>query len=409
MTNKTCVAVIKHNDKFTALDQVLAQTHFLNYLQGHWVSSGKKKVDFCIVIKPNIMMANSKDDPSTITDPALVEHLIDGIVNHGFTNVVVVESQNVYSNWFQNREVLTVARYFGYSELNYRLVDLTQEMVPYNYGGRLGSHPVGPTWRDADFRISFAKNKTHLSCYFTLTIKNLYGCMPMQNKMKEYHEEREFDWPTIEMLKHFPCHYGLIDAIWSADGLLGLKEDYSPHHTKTIIGGESILAVDWVGAKKMGLDPYRSRMFERATAILEEPDVEWIGDQSIYKDWTNVSPLIDMIVDVGEEGYVYANWLGFISSSMDPTFPPKTRHRLSLFIRTIVTAALRFLSRVEGLRIFKVRTTTASMETRVPVGVEIDHRFSGIVRPLTRWGIINIFELAATNLNYAIDKYLETE
>jgi hypothetical protein len=49
------------------------------------------------------------------------------------------------------------------------------------------------------------------------------------------------------------------------------------------------------------------------------------------------------------------------------------------------------------------------METRVPVGVEIDHRFSGIVRPLTRWGIINIFELAATNLNYAIDKYLETE
>jgi hypothetical protein len=116
-----------------------------------------------------------------------------------------------------------------------------------------------------------------------------------------------------------------------------------------------------------------------------------------------------MIVDVGEEGYVYANYLGFISSSMDPTFPPKTRHRLSLFIRTIVTAALRFLSRVEGLRIFKVRTTTASMETRVPVGVEIDHRFSGIVRPLTRWGIINIFELAATNLNYAIDKYLETE
>ena len=30
-------------------------------------------------------------------------------------------------------------------------------MVPDNYGGRFGAHFVGPTWRDADFRISFAK------------------------------------------------------------------------------------------------------------------------------------------------------------------------------------------------------------------------------------------------------------
>ena len=69
------------------------------------------------------------------------------------------------------------------------------------------------------------------------------------------------DWLTVEALKHFPCHYGLIDAYWSADGLLGLKADYSPCHTKTIIGGDGIIAVEWVGAKKMGLDPHNSRIF----------------------------------------------------------------------------------------------------------------------------------------------------
>ena len=74
-------------------------------------------------------------------------------------------------------------------------------MEIYNYGGRLGNHWVGPTWRDADFWISFAVNKTHVSSYYTLTLKNLYGCLPVQNKFKEYHKIRGFDWPTIEMMK----------------------------------------------------------------------------------------------------------------------------------------------------------------------------------------------------------------
>lgn len=59
--------------------------------------------------------------------------------------------------------------------------------------------------------------------------------MPLQNKFKEYHKKREFDWPTIEMLQHFPCHFGLIDAIWSADGIWGLKFDDKPNKTNTII------------------------------------------------------------------------------------------------------------------------------------------------------------------------------
>ncbi|MFQ6088218.1 MAG: DUF362 domain-containing protein [Candidatus Methanofastidiosia archaeon] len=58
-------------------------------------------------------------------------------------------------------------------------MDLTKEMVPHNYIGRLKRHFVGPTWRDADFRISFAKNKIHTSCYYTLTLKNIYGVTPI--------------------------------------------------------------------------------------------------------------------------------------------------------------------------------------------------------------------------------------
>jgi uncharacterized protein (DUF362 family) len=344
-SHQTRVVAIRHDDGFAALEQVLGQTGFFELLDRQWGDSGKAKEDFLIVIKPNIMMGYSTEDPSTITDVGLVEHLIDRIVERGFDNVAVVESQNVFGNWFHNRDVITVSRHFGYSARNYRLVDLTEEMVPYDYGGRLGQHWVGPTWRDADFRISFAKNKTHVSCYSTLTLKNLYGCLPMQNKFKEYHKTREFDWPTIESMKHFPCHFGLIDAVWSADGLLGLKADYSPLHTQTVIGGENIIAVEWVGASKMGLDPFESRIFALAIAAFGMPDVEWQGDQSLYEGWRNVPALLDKLLDVGEEYYTYANWIGFISSDMDSAFPPKVTYRFTRFLRRVMKAVLKVVSR----------------------------------------------------------------
>ena len=43
----------------------------------------------------------------------------------------------------------------------------------------------------------------------------------MQNKLKEYHTKREFNWPTIVSLTHFPVHFGLRHAFTSADGQFG--------------------------------------------------------------------------------------------------------------------------------------------------------------------------------------------
>ncbi len=317
------VFAIQDNDKFAALAQVLEQTDFYDLVERQLVSSGKPRADFLVAIKPNIMMARSLRDCSSYTDPQLVEHLVDGLVQRGFTNVAVVESQNMYGNWFRNREVIPVATYFGYSAKNYRVVDLTQEMVEYDYGGRLGKHWIGPTWRDADFRISFAKNKTHPETFCTLTLKNVYGCLPLQDKIKEYHQLREFDWPTIELLKHAPCHYGLIDAIWSADGLMGAVSDSTPKHTRTIIGGENLLAVDWVGAKKMGLEPYDSRILALAETAFGMPEVEWVGDHSGYEGWVNVPGFMDEVMDITEELGAFTNWVWSLGSDMDAAFPRK--------------------------------------------------------------------------------------
>jgi uncharacterized protein (DUF362 family) len=335
------------SDKYEVLDRVLIEAGFWNTLEERFLSSGKTKKDFLVAVKPNLMMFASKEDMSVITDPKLVEHLITKIADKGYTNIALVESQNVFGNWFKNRDVGNVAFHAGYKPTNYRIVDLTMDVVAHVYPGTLGTYLVGKTWRDADFRISFAKNKTHFSCYYTLTIKNIYGTTPEQNKFREYHADREVNSVTIEMIKEFPVHFGIIDGVWSADGLLGIKADFSPYHSKTIIAGSNIIAVDIVGGEKMGIDPMKNSFVKLAIETLGMPEINIIGDTSRYKDWKNVGPLVDRFLDYGEELYGFSNLMGFISSGMDEkAFPIKIKvSRTTLALRSIILKILRILNK----------------------------------------------------------------
>ncbi|MCI0723265.1 MAG: DUF362 domain-containing protein [Acidobacteria bacterium] len=344
------VVASKNDDKFQALETVLTQSGFWPLLERRLQQSGKTKERFAIVLKPNFMFMYSKNDRSTYTDPQLVEHLVCRLQSQGYTNITIVEAQSAYGNYFENRDVLTVAHYIGYSEeRGYHIVDLTREMVPYTYAGGLGEHYASPTWMNADFRISFAKNKTHTWAFYTLTLKNIYGALPMQDKLKEYHTKREIYYVTIDFLLEFPVHFGLIDAYWSADGPFGIFADREPNLTKTVIGGRNLVAVDWVGARKMGLDPMVSRYMQLAVQAFGRPEIELIGDTSVYPNWTNVDRDIIEFVDAMEENYEFSSFLFSVLNEMDHFF---TRKKRSSFIRLarVFTAPLRMLFFVQARR-----------------------------------------------------------
>jgi uncharacterized protein (DUF362 family)/predicted phosphodiesterase len=343
---QTIVSAVRGDHKTDTLDQVLNESKFFDVLEKYRLNSSKEKADFKIVIKPNFMMTYNKKDCTTYTDPELVEHLIDRLIESEYTNLTIVESQNTYGTYFKNRDVRSVARYVGYrvaqkgsaSGGKYRIVDLTEEAEPYDYQGSFGKHMAAPTWKDADFRISFAKNKTHSFCYFTLTIKNIYGTLPAQNKYREYHKKREFDWPTIESLKHFPVHFGIIDAWFSADGQMGVIADVTPEHTKTIIGGEKLVAVDHISAKLMDLeDPCVSRFHQMAVEAFGNPEnkIKVISNIDQYDDWQNVSSLLPELLDVAEEApWAFSHFFmsAFIWADLE-AFPCKVNGKILRWIR----------------------------------------------------------------------------
>lgn len=339
------VVSVSGDDKRALLDDALARADLAGALERRRDALGRTRDALAVVIKPNFMFMYSERDRSTFTDPELVEHLVDWLRARGYTNLAIVEAQSAYGNFFLDRGVRHVAEVVGYAPRDrYRIVDLTEEMVPHHFDGPLGDHFVGPTWRDAEFRISFAKNKTHTWAWYTLCLKNIYGTLPLQDKIHEYHYKREIYYPAIDSLVAFPVHFGVIDAFVSADGPFGIFADKHPNPTRTVLAGENIVAVDWVGAGKMGLDPMVSRYMQLAVQVFGRPTVELVGDGARYPGWCNVPRPVIEFWDNAEECYSFTNTFFSLLNHeyVSPAFPRRPVSRLYRW-------AARLLSPLGGL------------------------------------------------------------
>lgn len=324
---------MENNDKKELLRKVVQRTNFVEALEKRAADLNKAPADLKIVIKPNFMFLYNKNDHTTYTDPVLVEELVDLMYHEGFTNIAVVEAHSTYGEYFENRDVKSVANYIGLegSGGKYKVIDLTtdEQIEPeIEFKGPLKGQKVPKSWADADFRISFAKNKTHAYAYYTLTIKCIYGALPLADKFKEYHCSRGIYGTTIEYLLHYPAHFGLIDAYVSADGPFGIFADKTPNYTRTIIGGENIIAVDWVGASKMGYNPLLSEYMKLAVEQFGKSRIDLRGDlkDEIYNPWINVPiELSAGLNDLLDKHYKYGNIMYSALSNMDEkAFPRKS-------------------------------------------------------------------------------------
>jgi cholesterol oxidase len=351
---KVTVASIRDSDKFQALDRVLDITRFDALVETKLATSGKPPDKFQIGIKPNFMFAYDKRDRTTYTDPELVHHLVKRLRGRGFANIKVVEAQSTYGEYFDQRSVKEVASYLGYDgSAGYEVVDMTLDADEMRHlGPHLGMHPVSRVWRESDFRISFAKNKTHAYAYYTLTLKNIYGALPLANKFKEYHCNRGIYDTTIEYLTAFSVDFGLIDGYLSADGPFGVFADPLPKETHTIVGGPDLVAVDWVAASKMGIAPMIGKHMRLAVSAFGKPEIKVVGDLNPYRPWLNVPVALTLFTDKGVDAdYHFGNLMYSAAAQMDETHFHRKNKALYMRILRRFTVPLR--------RTFFVRTGEA--------------------------------------------------
>jgi hypothetical protein len=158
----------------------------------------------------------------------------------------------------------------------------------------------------------------------------------MENKFFEYHHERDIFSTTIEFIKHFPIHFAFVDAFQSADGPFGVFTDKHPNDTQTIIGSEDMVAADWIGAEKMGLDPMISDYMKQAVEAFGKPQIKLVGDRTIYPNWENVPDVFPPFLFKGMDRYYYfGNLIYSIFAYMDPKFQYKDPSLAKRFLRLL--------------------------------------------------------------------------
>jgi uncharacterized protein (DUF362 family) len=313
------VGVIREAEKIPAFRQLIEQTGFDRVLRQAHENSGKKESDFKIAIKPNMMVfINPRAYKATVTDKELVEYLVDHIRSLGFSKISVCEAQNDVGTMLKNHNVKFVADKIGYDpQGRYQIVDLTEESEPFHYlykdkKGKIKKwkDSVGKTWKEADFRITFAKCKTHEHDWMTLGVKNVYGCFPTAGKLRRYHIRNEIFDVTARMMCNFPVHFSFVDAWIGSDGFQGYKIAH-PKELKMLFGGNNAVAVDMEIFKRAGLDPHKSKILCKVVEQLYEgvyPEYAVEGDQNTRFDrlvpWKNICDETVRSIDVLEEGYL---------------------------------------------------------------------------------------------------------
>lgn len=349
-THNIVVANTDHEQNpYQLLEQTLDQAGFLQSVENACRASGKNKTDFLIVIKPNISMMLRRADIGTYTDTFLVIHLLRLLLSAGYTRLAVVESGNLYGNWFENRSVVQVAARAGYFEesviIEYReetsrdihvqgngvdarvpLVDLERDTISHDFGD--GTAPIGRVWAEADYRIGISGLKSHFYSYYTAAIKNIYGCLPEQDKVTAYHCKRKVGPWTARLIADFPVHYAIVTAYSAADGWMGVKMKaifVKPH---TMVAGADIQAVDSVCAGLINLQPEKSIMY-RCLAKLNPPKPYQLkGNANTIRPWRNVPAILPLFSWLIEANANLMDFSGSIATGgNDDCFPVKSSFR----------------------------------------------------------------------------------
>ena len=309
---------------------------------------GKPLTEFRVAVKTTFMLGYDKKDLSPLTDPDLLDQLGDYLKSSGCRDVFVLEAPNIYDKFYANRSVPQVATYFGIASPHYKLVDISKDQVPHCYSRGLGQSVVSRTWKEADFRISFSKMRSHPVELALLTVGNLEGIGSRCEEFIFVERQAHRETAVMTLINDFPPHFALLDAYQNVpDGILGVMGCPRPKQVLRFYGGKDALAVDMIAARHLGVkNPHQSSLLEATCQWFGTPqDVEVIGPDDAIKDWRGPyhNELSTGLSLMALPVYVMGSGRGavFVPEMDIVAFPPLLRESLTLrFTRKFLQAFL---------------------------------------------------------------------
>jgi uncharacterized protein (DUF362 family) len=279
------------------LEQTLQQSKLFNAIEAKRKISKLSKENFLILIKPDFEFYEL--NATTGISTQLIEHLILLLAKKGYTKIIIADGEQASGGWLENRDLLVLADLAGYQYeiedgISYKIESLSENLADAEFEGTsvLKDEQLSMHWLEANFRIVLAKNKTDEEFYYSLCLKNLIGILPQKAKQYHYYFRLRPEEVAAALLQRNEVDFCIIDAYESNHGMQGTRHSKSLL-THTFIAGNNVLLVDWVGALKMGLDPYCSSINNYSLKNIGLPSVYRInGDLTTYQNWQNVPKLL---------------------------------------------------------------------------------------------------------------------
>ena len=331
------------DDKRAVFRKLLDDARLPARIEARAQAMGKSVSELKLAVKPSFMLGYHKRDRSGLTDAELLEELALYLRALGVTDVSVVEGRNLYDFFYQHRSVAEVARYFGYESPHYRVVDTSAEQIPHEYVRGCAQYSVSSTWKDADFRISFGKLRSHPIEQVYLTLANLEGIGARCDEFLFADRQAHRDAALMTMASAFFPHFAILDGYDSAaDGLIGVMGCPKPKRPLRLYAGADAIAVDFVAARHVGVKDARSAGLVRTAC-------DWFGDPTgLIQVHGNDEPI------VGWRGPYHNDFTTFLSFLAHPVYEYGSG-RGSLFVPEMDAEAFPFRE-PEGASLGAVRS-----------------------------------------------------
>lgn len=270
-----------------------------------------------VAIKTNLTggtwVDDTLDQPSTelhITHPEVTRALVEAVLDAGASEVFIVEAIYDPGSWTQwgNAAIAEDFEQVKLINLNdpepyddFETVKVRNDWLVYD------SFKMHPILHDVDAFMSIAKMKCHATAGITLSMKNIFGILPMasyrlsekdtyRSELHGYGSQAMIRVPSIimDLVRTRPIDFALIDGVKTCEGSEGpWTNDFNAKAANTLVAGKNMVATDAVAAAVMGFDP-------AAASFAQEPFLHCLNHIQLASTLGLGSNNLDEIEIVGE-------------------------------------------------------------------------------------------------------------
>lgn len=219
-----------------------------------------------VLIKPNLVTTSSANKGIT-TDVNVCRAILEKLDN---CNTTIAEGGINTDESFKKLGYNKLAK-----ELGIKLVDLNKDKI---IKAEVKNHlalkkiPYAASVLEYDYIIDVAKLKIHSLAQVTLSMKNMFGCVPTRKNKIMMHPLINKAITDILQIRY--------PDFCVIDGIIGNQRDEcrsDPVKANIIIAGKDALAVDTIATRCMKIDPNEIKHINNAINVFGNREIEVIG------------------------------------------------------------------------------------------------------------------------------------